>query len=96
MSVHHGHIARLKPFYTARYQMDDPLHLCRRELLPATKRDDHGGSRFLLLTREQSSLRHGQMDAGPFHFRHLSDGSRQFPLQRPTIIQLLNKFGHPD
>ena len=96
MSIHHGDILDLKALDAARHEVDDPVHLCLGEGLSVPQRYDDRGTRPILIAGKQSPFRSGKVDAGSFNLRHLRNGPCQLPLQRATIIELLDEIGHAD
>ena len=96
MSIHHSDILDLKAFDTARHEVDNPIHLCLGESLSVPQRHDDRSTRPILIIGKQSPFRGGKMDAGSFNLRHLRNGPCQLPLQRATIIELLDEIRHAD
>ena len=96
MPIHHGDVLDLKALDAARHEVDDPIHLCLGESLSIPQRQDDRGPRPILIVSKQSPFRGGEVDAGSFNLRHLCNGPCQLPLQRATIIELLDEIRHAD
>ena len=77
---------------TGRHQVQHCLYALRVQPSRAGHGQDHTGLRRLRLTRKWLVLRQHQMHARRAHAVQHADAARQFPLQRPRLVDLLLKI----